>query len=265
MGRAVGRSPPGPTILMPVFARGLEPTLVAEGVVQLGTDLVRWFLVEDDGRVVAVDAGLPGYRPQLEAGLALLGRRPGDVDAVVLTHSHSDHIGAAAALHRELGATVHVHEAEADAVRTAAGIGKSEASQTPYLRYPHAWRLLAHFRECGKPEPVPEVESFADGALLPGGLRAIHTGGHTPGHCVLRLESRGALFAGDLICTRNPLTGARGPELVPRPLNVSSPQMLSSLDRIEQLEVPHLLPVHGPPWTGGLADAVARVRTIGPT
>ncbi|HET8528460.1 MAG TPA: MBL fold metallo-hydrolase [Gaiellaceae bacterium] len=248
-----------------MFARGLEPALVAEGVVRLGTDLVGWFLVETEGRVVAVDAGLPGYRPQLEAGLAVLGRRPADLEAVVLTHSHGDHTGGAAALRRELGAAVHVHEAEAEAVRTAASIGKSEASQTPYLRHPHAWRLLAHFRECGSPEPVPEVEPFADGALLPGGLRAIHTDGHTPGHCVFHLESRGALFAGDLICTRNPLTGARGPELVPRPLNVSSAQMLASLDRLDGLEAPHLLVGHGPPWTGGLTAALARVRGVGPT
>jgi glyoxylase-like metal-dependent hydrolase (beta-lactamase superfamily II) len=158
-----------------------------------------------------------------------------------------------------------VHAAEAEAVRAAASIGKSEASQTPYLRHPHAWRLLAHFRECGKPEPVPAVEPFADGALLPGGLHAIHTGGHTPGHCVFHLRSRGVLFAADLICTRNPLTGARGPELLPRPLNVSSPQMLTALERIEHLDAPHLLPVHGPPWAGGTAAAVARVRAVGPT
>jgi glyoxylase-like metal-dependent hydrolase (beta-lactamase superfamily II) len=248
-----------------VFARGLEPWLAADRVVRLGTDLVAWYLVEDGGRVVVVDAGLPGYRPQLERGLALLGRDPDDVAAVVLTHSHGDHIGAAAALQRELGVPVHVHEAEADAVRTAASIGKSEAAQAPYLRHPHAWRLLAHFRECGRPEPVEQVEPFADGDVLPGGLRAIHTGGHTPGHCVFHLEPRGALFAGDLICTRNPLTGSRGPELVPRPLNVSSGRMLESLERIEDLDAPHLLVVHGPPWTGSIADAVARVRTIGPT
>jgi glyoxylase-like metal-dependent hydrolase (beta-lactamase superfamily II) len=248
-----------------VFARGLEPCLAADGVVRLGTDLVAWFLVEDGGRVVVVDAGLPGYRPQLEPGLARLGRSLEDVAAVVLTHSHGDHIGAAAALQRVVGAPVQVHAPDAAAAPTAASIGKSEAAQAPYLRHAHAWRLLAHFRECGRPEPVEQLEPFADGDVLPGGLRAIHTGGHTPGHCVFHLEPRGALFAGDLICTRNPLTGARGPELVPRPLNVSSGQMLESLKRIEDLDVRHLLVAHGAPWTGRLADAVARVRTIGPT
>lgn len=248
-----------------MFARVSEPAPVADGVVRLGTDLVGWYLLDDGGRVVVVDAGLPGYRPQLEPGLAALGRSPADVAAVVLTHSHGDHTGAAEAIRRELGATVHVHRAEADATRTAATVGKSEASQLPYLRHPHAWRLLAHFAHAGKPDPVAEVEEFGDGDELPGGLRAIHTGGHTPGHCVLHLESRGVLFAGDLICSRNPLTGGRGPELLPRPLNMSSETMLASLGRLERLDAPTVLFGHGEPWRQGVAAAVERARQIGPT
>jgi hypothetical protein len=66
-----------------MFARETEPALVADGVVGLGTELVNWYLVEDDGRVTIVDAGAPRYRPQLHRGLALLGRRPADVAAVL--------------------------------------------------------------------------------------------------------------------------------------------------------------------------------------
>ena len=72
----VGRSPPRPLLLSfrPMFAHETEPTEVADGVLRLGTDLVNWYLVEDAGRVTIVDAGTPAYRPQLEAGLAKLGR-----------------------------------------------------------------------------------------------------------------------------------------------------------------------------------------------
>lgn len=239
--------------------------MVADGVVQLGTDLVNWFLVESGGRVVVLDTGLPGYQPQLEAGLALLGRRPGDAEAVLLTHAHGDHTGGAEALRAELGVPVHVHETEADAARTAAPLGKTGGSQRPYLRHPHAWRLLAHFREAGPPAPIADVAPFADGALLPGGLRAVRTEGHTPGHCVLLLEGRGVLFAGDHICTWNPLTGGRGPELLPRPLNVSSEAMLASLDRLEPLEAETVLVGHGEPWRDGIAAAVRRARRVGIT
>jgi glyoxylase-like metal-dependent hydrolase (beta-lactamase superfamily II) len=259
MGRAVGRSPPGPIFLWfrPVFGVESKPALAAEGVVRLGTDLCNWFLLESDGRVVVVDTGLPAYRPQLERGLAVLGRGPADVDAIVATHDHIDHTGAAGTLSRELGVPVYVHAAE----RTS----RAERSKLPYLRHRSAWVFLTHLKTSGRPDPPGRVERFEDGARLPGGLRAIHTGGHTPGHCVFVHEARGLLFAGDLICTRNPLTGRRGPELLPRALNVASGTMLDSLTRLESLEVRTILFGHGETWTQGAAEAVRRAREIGLT
>lgn len=263
----MGRSPPDPISLVfgPVFGEVRQPALVADGVVQLGTDLVNWFLVDVAGRVVVVDTGLPGYRPQFEPGLALLGRGPKDVEAILLTHSHSDHTGSAEALRRELDVPVYVHEAETEATRTSAVVGKSGGSQLPYLRYPHAWRLLAHFRTAGTPEPVRELVPFADGNELPGGLRAIKTEGHTPGHCVFHAPERGLLFAGDHLCTTNPLTGRNGVEILPRPLNVSSEAMLASLDRIEPLEAHVVLFGHGDPYDGDTRSAVGRARDAGIT
>jgi len=77
-----------------------------------GTELVNWYLLEDRGRVTVIDAGLPAYRPQLEAALLQIGRRIEDVEAVVLTHAHIDHIGFAQILQDERGIPVYAHEAE---------------------------------------------------------------------------------------------------------------------------------------------------------
>jgi glyoxylase-like metal-dependent hydrolase (beta-lactamase superfamily II) len=259
MGRAVGRSPPGPPALWfrLVFGVELEPTLSADGVVRLGTNLCNWFLLESDGRVVVVDTGLPAYRPQLERGLAVLGRGPGDIEAVVVTHDHIDHTGSAGTLSRELGVPVYIHAAEHECAR--------ERSTLPYLRHRSAWIFLTHLRPSGAREPLDRVQTFEDGSELPGGLRAIHTAGHTPGHCVLLHEPRRLLFAGDLICTQNPLTGGRGPELMPRALNLSSTTMLDSLQRLEHLDVGVILFGHGEAWSGGAAAAVRRAREIGLT
>ena len=81
---------------------------VADGVTRLGTEIVNWYVVEDDGRLTVVDAGLPGYGRHLEADLASAGYKLGDVEAVVLTHSDSDHFGMAAQM-QDAGARVLVH------------------------------------------------------------------------------------------------------------------------------------------------------------
>jgi glyoxylase-like metal-dependent hydrolase (beta-lactamase superfamily II) len=95
---------------------------------------------------------------------------------------------------------------------------------------------------------------------VPGKPRAVHTPGHTDGHCALLFESRGALFVGDELCTWNPLTGTRGPRLMPKVFDVSYAQCVESLARIEPLDAALILPGHGDPWSGTPADAVARAR-----
>src|SRR4051794_41977899 len=76
----------------------------------MGTEIVNWYLVEEDGRLTAVDAGLPGYADTLEADLAAQGRKLAHIEAVVLTHSDGDHFGLAARM-REAGARGLVHPA----------------------------------------------------------------------------------------------------------------------------------------------------------
>lgn len=251
-----------------MFARDTAPTQVADGVVRLGTNLVNWYLVEDGGRVTIVDCGAPAYYAQLDRGLALLDRNRGHVDAIVLTHGHDDHIGFAEQARTELGVPVYVHEADKELATTGKSSGKNEKPLTSYLRYPHAYKLMAHLMSAGGvPKPPQEVTTFRDGDTLdvPGGLRVVHTPGHTNGHVVFFLESRGALLMGDLLCTLNPLTGARGPQLLPQALTRSSSTTLDSLSRLEELDAPTLAFGHGDPWTHGAASAVRVARETGPT
>jgi glyoxylase-like metal-dependent hydrolase (beta-lactamase superfamily II) len=251
-----------------MLARETEPLFVADGVVRLGTELVNWYLVEDDGRVTILDAGAPAYRAQLDRGLALLGRGVGDVAAVLLTHGHGDHIGFAEPVRRELGIPVHVHRDDVKLTTTGKRDAKNEGSVLPYLRYPHAWKLVGHLATAGGvPKPVAEVTTFDDGDELdlPGRPRVVHTPGHTAGHASFYLESRGALVLGDALCSRNPLTGAIGPQLMPRAFNLSSGTTLDSLSKLERLDADVLLFGHGEPWREGAAEAVRRARATGVT
>ncbi|MGZ5371356.1 MBL fold metallo-hydrolase, partial [Aeromicrobium sp.] len=68
---------------------------VAAGVWQARAQHVCWVLIIDGDGVTLVDTGFPGDKERVIASLGKLGRSPADVDAVVLTHAHPDHIGSA--------------------------------------------------------------------------------------------------------------------------------------------------------------------------
>jgi glyoxylase-like metal-dependent hydrolase (beta-lactamase superfamily II) len=240
---------------------------VAPGVHRLGNAIVNYYLVEADGGLTLVDAGLPGFRDQLEEFLRERSKTLADVDALVLTHAHVDHVGLAEAV-RAAGVPVHVHEADEVQARTGKP-HKRERSMLPYLRYGATWRLLLMAARAGgaRAPKIASVSTFADGAQLdvPGRPRVIHTPGHSPGEVVLHFEASGALFAGDALCTWNPLTGRPGPQLMSGAFSLSSTQAMASLERIEPIDAGALLPGHGDPWTGGVAAAVARAREAGPS
>jgi glyoxylase-like metal-dependent hydrolase (beta-lactamase superfamily II) len=170
---------------------------LADGVWRIPTsvgDLVNTFaLREPDGSVTLVDAGVRwlGSRRVL-AGLAELGAQPADVTRIVVTHAHVDHAGGLARLVRETGAQVCTHERDSIYLRE----GRAPRSN----RSSRAARIAARFAPKKMPK-VPVAEEFADGAVLPvaGGLRVVHTPGHTPGHVSLLHERSGVLITGDAV------------------------------------------------------------------
>jgi glyoxylase-like metal-dependent hydrolase (beta-lactamase superfamily II) len=73
------------------------------------------------------------------------------------------------------------------------------------------------------------------------------------------------LLTGDVLATRNPLTGRVGPQIMPSGLNRDTPQALRSLDVLDSIPAEVLLPGHGEPWTGGAAEAAQLARVAGPS
>lgn len=190
-----------------------------------------------DGGLTLIDAGL-AYKParsRLLAGLRSIGAGPEDVRTIVVTHAHPDHTGGLAELVALSGADVLVHERE--------GI---------YLRDGRTPRTAR-----GKPRSFAKVTptcEFQDGAQLPGGLRAVHVPGHSPGHVALLHEAGGVLVPGDAVVN---LAGIR---YAPAFLCTDAGRNRSNAaDRLGDLDFDLVAFTHGPELR---RNAKAAVRTL---
>jgi glyoxylase-like metal-dependent hydrolase (beta-lactamase superfamily II) len=167
---------------------------IADGVWRVPTapaDRVNsYLLADDDGSLTLVDAGMPRAPKAVHAALSELGRQPGDVQRLLMTHAHPDHAGGLAELAASTGGRVLAHEVEAPYL---------EAGQSP-PRETTLGRLLERLPGGGF-RRVDVAETFADGASLPiaGGVTVVHTPGHSPGHCSFLLPRSGVLITGDAI------------------------------------------------------------------
>jgi glyoxylase-like metal-dependent hydrolase (beta-lactamase superfamily II) len=112
---------------------------------------------------------------------------------------------------------------------------------------------------------LTEVVGVNDGQELdlPGQPRIIGLPGHSPGSIAVHVPVADAVFVGDGLTTRHVLTGQRGPQ--PAPFTDDPKQALASLGRIEGIQATWLLPGHGTPWSGGVAEAVREIRTAAGT
>src|SRR5918995_4603132 len=137
--------------------------------------------------ITLIDAGLSGSRRRVERYLAGIGRSISELRRIVVTHAHPDHIGGAQELTIDTPAEVLMHPADIESL----GVGLRQAWSE---RDRH--RLLAWFTR--GPHAATPVE---DGEVIPalGGLRVIHTPGHTPGHICLYGERDRVLFTGDML------------------------------------------------------------------
>jgi glyoxylase-like metal-dependent hydrolase (beta-lactamase superfamily II) len=173
---------------------------LAEGIYRIPTmgDFINSFaFIEDDGSVTLVDCGLKRAPKKIVAALASIGKHPSDVQRIVLTHAHFDHAGGAARMVDETSADgVDVHADDAHYVRTGTRPPGDSAST--------AGRLLAR-APWGDFTATPVAEELVDGQLIDvaGGLRVLHTPGHTPGHISLLHPRSGVLITGDSIFNMN--------------------------------------------------------------
>lgn len=244
---------------------------VAKGIHHFYCGAFNWYLIEEEGRLTLVDAGFPGHHKVYVEGLKTLGKTNKDLEAIVLTHGHADHIGFAERVRKETGVPVFVHRDDAAMVK--------KPLQLPWLGlFGNVWRPNTLINVFGHAlvngvftlPHLTKVNVVNDGDVLdiPGKPKILHTPGHTRGEICLLLEGRKVLLAGDTMITRDLLTGVYGDPQVANPwLSENFKENIRSLDLLRELGRVTMLTGHGRPWTGDMKDAVeaalAEVKLVG--
>lgn len=156
----------------------------------LGPDLlpapVTAYLLRSDDRTILIDAGMgevdllgPGFG-RVAAALGAAGVAPGDVDTVILTHAHPDHLGGLVADGAVVFANAELVMAEAEAgFWLDAGMMAQAPTEAQGL-FQLAQTVVEAYSD--------RVTRVADGAEVAPGVRLILSPGHTPGHAVLRID-----------------------------------------------------------------------------
>ncbi len=223
----------------------MTPTPIFPGVYSLTLGPVNVFYIHDGDALTLIDTGNVGDEQAILAGARSLGVEPSGIRQIVLTHCHPDHAGSLAALLEVTDAQVWAHRIEAEIVRGNTTLPRPTAGPGLLNWFLYRQTILKSSATIPNARVDHEV---ADGDVLPfgGGLRALHTPGHSAGHLAFLLERDGALlFAGDVCSNLPSLNYSIGYESVP--------EGRLSLARLATLNFATVCFGHGKALTGSAA------------
>ena len=196
-----------------------------------GMRLGRAYLVEDTGGLTMIDSNQSGTLTEIEREIASIGRRIEDLHSVIATHHHPDHAGCAPELRERTGAKVYAHSLDTPFIDGR----KPRPAKKRYLGF--AASMVRDMASCAVDHELRDGEELS----IAGGLRVIHSPGHTSGHISLIAPARRVLFAGDAFAN---WFGLQPPF---RPTTENMDQAKRSIGMLARLDFDHALPGHGNP------------------
>ena len=157
---------------------------------------INCYLVRGRGRTILIDAGAGGFKQwggKLKVNLALAGVQASDIDTILLTHAHPDHVGGLLDASEEAAfpdAQLVVHQHEVAFWEDDGNL--SRASERARGNFLFARKVFDKYRE--------KMRLFTESEVLPG-ISAMPLPGHTAGHSGYRIESgdRSLLIWGDIV------------------------------------------------------------------
>ena len=215
----------------------------------LGADA---FLIAEE-RLTLIDAGMVGSRIMLELYLRRIGRRIDELERIVCTHGHPDHIGGVGELVRDRDdMAVLIHPDDLAGLRLPLREALARTDDSAVRR----GRLIQYLtRAPADPTPIE------DGETIPvlDGLRVVHTPGHTPGSVCLYAPGLRLLFTGDVLqVIRGRLAYASAF------FSHDHAGARASVEHLAALDVGTIALSHYPPWSDDCNGALRELAALAP-
>jgi Metallo-beta-lactamase superfamily len=199
--------------------------------------------------------------------VATFSRRLEDLEAVLITHAHSDHTGFAERARTTAGAPVWIHQVDA-AVAKGAKPGKNDGTARSYLLRVEFYRTLFSLAPRGdQADPDPggvDLRRWRDaggaGSAVGGACPWSHAG-----VCGAAAGGAGMLLTGDVLATRNRLLVGSARRSCRRVSTAIPHRRCDPSTCWTGVPAELLLPGHGEPWTEGAAEAARLARVAGPS
>ena len=204
--------------------------------------VVAAYLLAGNDELALIETGPSSTLPTLRAGIRAAGFEPADLTALLVTHIHLDHSGAAGVLARECPrATVYVHPIGAPHLADPAKLLAS-ATRIYGGRMDELWGEVA-------PVPAERIVSLDDGVPVSVAgrvLTPIFTPGHASHHAAYWDAASGVAFTGDAGGVRMQGTGFVCPPTPPPELDPEA--WAESIVRLRALEARRICPTHFGPF-----------------
>jgi glyoxylase-like metal-dependent hydrolase (beta-lactamase superfamily II) len=214
----------------------MKMTRITDNLAQLTRfGLVNCYCVRENDGITLVDTGLPGSGDDILACAREFG---GEINRILLTHAHGDHIGKV---------DVAISRRDARLLKKDLSLDRNEPQTRIKGSTPGAKTQATHFVEDGE---------------LYGSLRVIATPGHTPGHMSFFDERDSSLITGDALASISEVRVAGdAPWFFPFP-NLATwhkPTAYASAKRLLDLPVERFACGHGHVRNGGTATLQAAI------
>jgi len=202
------------------------------------------YLVIDEDEIAVIDTGMPGNAKRIAAYIERLGQRLHDAKLIILTHADLDHSGSAAELKRLTGASLAIHESDAEILR-----GKEDFKT---VKGPLGLVAKLAMRLMPFHPAEPDIVLSGDSSIK--GFRIVHAPGHTGGSICVYSPGK-VIFVGDAL--RSDSSG--NPKPPSRISSLDDVKARASLAAISALDFDILLPGHGAPVMGNASQKVKDV------